>query len=225
MFENDIIKEISPAFLGTILALLSTGLIWLLKSSFEKHNREMGALGFYEKIFVQNIRLLADAFENIDSWITSMKAGRSFVVHFEPLRIDNEELQKISNLSLVNQILRGNYMFGRTSSDISMIYSNYRETISKIDSIVDEESKKKNLDIFYGETIVVLTELKKNYEPLEREFIETIALIRVNASIRFHSISGYVSLLMKDIFPKVTKKALEREREILKSNLERISNP
>lgn len=73
MLELDLPKEILASFAGTLLALLSAGFVWFLKSAHEKHRLEVLALAKFERIFANNLTILKDNFDFLDKWIGSLK--------------------------------------------------------------------------------------------------------------------------------------------------------
>lgn len=221
MLEPEIIKEILTSFVGMLLALLFAGIIWLLKLAYEKHKSEVLALARFERIFVINIRILKDNFEFINEWISALKNNRPYSFHFDNYYINEKETYKLSNLNLIKQILSINYKLRRTSLDLDNIYKSYWDIIFRIDSIQDEEKKEKNLKIYHSTIQLTLEQIKQNYKPLKNDIINTVALIRAAHKVRRHSLFGYISLMFLDIFPRVTKKSIEKEVKILKDNIKR----
>ena len=73
---SEITEDILISSMGTLLALLSAGIIWFLKSAYEKHKSEVFALAKFERIFAMNITLLKDNFDFLNKWI---KIGRAHV--------------------------------------------------------------------------------------------------------------------------------------------------
>ena len=149
MLELSLSKEILTSFAGTLLALLSAGIVWLVKSAYEKHKSEVLALAKFERIFANNLTILKDNFDFLDKWIASLKNNRPYSIHFESYYINEEETYKISNLGLINRVLSINYMLRRTSLDFANIYKSYWEVIFKIDSIQDEARKEQNLKTYH----------------------------------------------------------------------------
>lgn len=221
MLELETTKEILTSFAGTLLALLSAGLIWFLKSAYEKHRSEMLALAKFERIFVIDMTVLKDNFEFLDKWLTSLKNNRPYSYQFENYYINEEETYKLSNLKLINRILSINYKLRRTSLDLDNIYKSYWDTIFRIDSIQDETKKENNLKIYHGTVKTILEQMKLNYEPLKNDLIDAVALIRAAHKVRFHSLFGYISLIFVDVFPRITKESIEKEVILLKVNIER----
>lgn len=219
MLELEATKEILTSFIGISFVLLSAGLVWLLKSAYEKHTSEVLALKKYERIFVNNLTILKDNFGFIDKWIFALKQNRTYSVFFENYYINEEESYKLSNIGLINEVLFVNYMLRRTSLDISHIYESYWKVIFQIDSTQDEEQKKKKLKAYNENILRNIKRIKQNYEPIESKMIYTVAYIRVADMVRRHSFFGYINLLFKDIFPRVTKKSIEKEIIILKESL------
>ena len=121
MLELDLPKEILTSFAGTLLALLSAGLVWVIKSAYEKHRLEVLALAKFERIFANNLTILKDNFDFLDKWIGSLKNNRPYSFHFENYYINEEETYKIGNLGLINQLLSVNYMLRRTGLDFANI--------------------------------------------------------------------------------------------------------
>ena len=221
MLELDLPKEILTSFAGTLLALLSAGLVWVIKSAYEKHRLEVLALAKFERIFANNLTILKDNFDFLDKWIGSLKNNRPYSFHFENYYINEEETYKISNLGLINRLLSVNYMLRRTSLDFANIYKSYWEVIFKIDSIQDEARKEQNLKTYHENILVNLEQMKQGYEVIKNSVVDVVAYIRAVNKVRRHSLFGYISFLFVDVFPKVTKKSIEKEVGLLKANIER----
>ena len=221
MLELDLPKEILTSFAGTLLALLSAGFVWFLKSAYEKHRLEVLALAKFERIFANNLTILKDNFDFLDKWIGSLKNNRPYSFHFENYYINEEETYKISNLGLINRLLSVNYMLRRTSLDFANIYKSYWEVIFKIDSIQDEARKEQNLKTYHENILVNLEQMKQGYEVIKNSVVDVVAYIRAVNKVRRHSLFGYISFLFVDVFPKVTKKSIEKEVGLLKANIER----
>ncbi len=207
------------SFVGTLLVLLSAGAVWFLKSAYEKHRLEVLALAKYERIFANNLTILKDNFNFLNEWISAIEQNRTYSFHFEDYYINEEETYKISNLVLINQLLSTNYMLRRTGLDFAHIYKNYWEIIFKIDSIPDEVQKRNNLKVYYKNTLINLEQIKQNYEPIKNNIINIVAYIRTVNRVRRHSLFGYISFLFIDIFPRVTKKSIEKETIVIKDNI------
>jgi len=221
MLELEITKEILTSFSGTLLALLSAGLVWFLKSAYEKHKAEVLALKKFEIIFANDITILKDNFEFLDKWLTSLKNNRPYSYHFENYYINEEETYKLNNLKLINQIVSINYKLRRTGLDFDNIYKSYWDTIFRIDSIQDDTRKENSLKTYHDTIKGILEQMKLNYEPLKNNIIDTVALIRAVYKVRRHSLFGYVGLIFVDVFPRITKKSIEKEVLLLKDNIKR----
>ncbi len=219
MPELEITKQILFSLAGTLLALLSAGIVWFFKSVYEKHKSEVLALAKYERIFANNLTILKDNFEFIDEWISFLKQNRPYSFHLENYYIEEKETYKISNLSLINRVLSINYKLRRTHFDLSNIYKSYWEIISQIDSIQNEIQKKNNLEIYHKNIQTNLEQIKQNYEPLKNDIIDTVAFIRATYKVRKYSFFGLLNLMFVDIFPRVTKNSIEKEVLILKENI------
>ena len=219
MPEIAITKEILTSLAGTLLALLSAGFVWFLKSAYEKHRLEVLALAKFERIFANNLTILKDNFDFLDEWIASLKNNRPYSFHFENYYINEEETYKISNLGLINRVLSVNYMLRRTGLDFANIYKSYWEVIFKIDSIQDEARKEKNLKTFHENILINLEQMKQGYEVIKNSVVDVVAYIRAVNKVRRHSLFGYISFLFIDIFPRVTKQSIEKEVLILKDNI------
>jgi hypothetical protein len=99
MPELEISKDILTSFVGTTLALLSAGIIWFLKSAYEKHRSEKLALAKFERIFAINLTTLKDNFEFIDNWISALRSDRPYSFQLEKYFIDEETTFKLSNFN------------------------------------------------------------------------------------------------------------------------------
>lgn len=222
--DSEIIKEVLVSFTGTLIAIFSAGIIWFIKSAYEKHRAELFALAKFERMVANNIALLRDNFEFIDEWLGAIKNSRPYSFQFGDFFINEEETYKLSNLNLINKILSINYKLRRTNLDINNIYKSYWEVIFKIDSIQDEKQREDSL-MRYHETIQQnLEKIKNNQEPLKKDLIDVQATIIVAAKVRFYSLFGYLNFLFRDIFPRITDKAIKTEIEILNKKVKEIEN-
>lgn len=212
-------NEVLTSFTGAVLALISASLVWLLKSAYEKHRKEILALAKFERIYAINLTLLKDNFEEIDNWIASLNRNRPYSFYRGTYYLDEEETYRLSNLELISRILNINYKLRRTGFDLENIYKNYFDVIAHIDSIQDDVRKESNLNVFHNTVKSTLETMKTNYEPLKNDMIETVALIRAAHHVRKHSLFGYLSLLFIDIYPKITEKSIKQEIDVLKENI------
>ncbi len=218
----EIIKEALTSSIGIFIAIFFAGIIWFIKSAYEKHRAELFALAKFERMFANNIMLLRDNFEFIDEWLGAIKSGRPYSFQFGNFFINEEETYKLSNLKLINKILSINYKLRRTNLDINNIYKSYWEVIFKIDSIQNEKQREDGL-IRYHKTIQqTLEKIKTNHDPLKKDLIDVQATIIVAANIRLHSLFGHLNFLFRDIFPRITDKAIKTEIEILNKKLKEI---
>lgn len=220
MSEVLITNDILVSFAGTALALLLAGLIWFLKSAYEKHRSEKFALAKFERIFANNLTILKDNFEFIDNWISSLKNGRPYSFQFQKYFLNEDETFKISNLKLVNNILSINHKLRRTGLDFENLYKSYWDIIPEIDAIQDKARKEENLSKFHETIISTLQEIKLNYEPLKKDMVSCIATVRAVDNVRFHSLFGYLSLLNIDVLPRVTEELVKTEIDKLNKNID-----
>ena len=223
MSEFNLSKEILTPFVGTLFALLSAGLVWFIKSAYEKHRLEVLALAKFERIFANNLTILKDNFDFLDKWIASLKNNRPYSFHFENYYINEEETYKISNLGLINRVLSVNYMLRRMGLDFANIYKSYWDVISKIDSIQDEMRKERNLKTYDENILINLEQMKQSYEVIKSGVVDVVAYIRAVNKVRRHSLFGYISFLFIDVFPRITEKSMEKETAALKANIEEKS--
>jgi len=219
MAVTEVTNEILVSFIGTLLALISAGIIWFLKSAYDKHRLEVLALAKYERMFAINMTILKDNFEFIDKWLTSLENNRPYSFHFENYYISEEETYKLSNLKLINKILSTNYKLRRTGLDLENIYKGYWDTIFRIDSIQDETRKNNNLSTYHNTVKQTLEQIKQNYEPLKNDLIDVVAHIRAVNSVRKHSLFGYMKMFFVDVFPRVNEKSIDKQVSILKANI------
>lgn len=210
----EISNEVLTSFTGAVLALVSAGLVWILKSAYEKHRKEILALAKFERIYAIDLTLLKDNFEEIDNWIASLNKDRPYSFYIGTYYLDEEETYKLSNLELISRILNINYKLRRTGFDLENIYKSYWDTLAHVNST-------EALNFYHNTVKDTLGKIRTNYEPLKKDIIETVALIRAAHRVRKHSLFGYLSMLFVDIYPKITKEAIEREINILKENIAR----
>lgn len=212
MLETEVQSQLLATFIGTLLAIGSAAFVWLIRSAYEKHRKERLALSKLERKFVLNATIAEDNLQFMRVWVNALKDNRPFSFHFEEFLIDNEETHNLSQLKLINKILPVNYKLRRMGLDLKNIYSNYWDVVAKIDSIPDEQRKIQNLEHFHKTVILGIEEMSKNYPILNKDFVDVLACIRVAANVRKHSLFGYISILFTDVFPRTTKKSIEKEK-------------
>lgn len=222
MLSINISSELATSFIGALFALLSAGIVWVLKSAYERHRAEVIALSRFERIFANNLTILRDNFKFLNDWINSLEKGRPFSIHFESYYINEEETYKIKNLELINHLLSLNYMLRRTSFDFDNIYKTYWEAVTSIEASNNIENNKESFTTLNKNVLFTLRELNNGYKAIEEKLVETIAYIRAVNIVRRHSFFGYINLLSIDIFPKVTDDSVKKQVEILRKNISRL---
>lgn len=221
MTEIEITKEIFTSFAGTMFALLSAGIVWLLKSALDKHKSETVALAIYERGLASNLEVLYDNFDFLDQWIDSLKnQNRPYSAHFEPYIIDDQEHYKISDVGLINQIIQLNYKLRRSSADLGHLQKGYLKTLKEIDSTADKKDRLLNLSSFHQSFVSCLEPVTVNRNHLEKEILKAIARIRLVSTVRRHSLFSYLSFLFKDVWPRATQKHFEKELDRLQKDVE-----
>lgn len=218
----EISKEIFTSFAGTAFALLSAGVVWLLKSALDKHRSETVALARYERGLATNLEVVYDNFDFLNQWIDAIKnQNRPYSAHFEQFIIDDQEHYKIGDLELVNQIVQLNYKLRRSAADFDHHQKVYFKTLAEIDSIKDKEDKLQNLNMFHQNFALSLEQMIPNREHLEKEVLKAIARIRLVSKVRKHSLFSYLSFLFKDIWPRVTQERFDKELKLLQKDVEK----
>lgn len=220
MIETQISQEIFISFAGTLLALLSAGVVWLLKSAFDKHRSEIIALAKYERGLATNLEILYDNFGFLDRWIDSIKNNnRPFSAHFEKYIIDDNEHYKIADLELINQIVQLNYKLRRSASDFEHLQNSYLRTLTEIDSITNPTNRIDNLTAFHQSFVVGLEQIKANRAHLEKEILKAIARIRLDSDVRKYSLFN-LSFLFKDVWPRASQNRFDVEHKRLCKEVE-----
>lgn len=215
-------NEIFTSFIGTLFALFSAGVVWFIKSAYEKHRSEVVSLVKFERIFVNNLTILRDNFEFLGDWIISLENNRPFSIHFQNYYINEEETYKINNLELINRLLSLNYMLRRTSFDFENTYKTYWDGVRSVNSIENVENREENFRALNLNLLPTLVGLSNGYKVIEDRLVDTVAYIRCVNNVRRHSFFGYISLLFIDIFPRVTEGSIKKQVEIIKENIKNI---
>ncbi len=215
-------SEIIISFIGTLFALFSAGIIWILKSAYEKHRAEVFTLSKFERIFANNLTILRDNFNFLNDWISSLENNRAFSIHFEDYYINDEETYKIKNLELINRLLSLNYMLRRTGFDFENTYKTYWEGIKSVNETKDVESRERNFEELNKNLLPVLRKMSGGYKVIEDKLVDVVAYIRCVNNVRKHSVFGYFSFLFLDIYPKITSYSVKRQVEILRENISRL---
>ncbi len=199
------------SFVGTLVALFSAGVVWLIRSAQEKHKKESLALARIERIFALNLTRLNDNLEFIENWIAALEINRPYSFYIASLTDCEDESYKIGDLDLINKLLNANHKMLRVTADLNNVYKSYWDTIKTLDGIPDEERREANVAHFHKTVVSVLREMMGNYGPLEKESIQVVAMVRVLAHVRKHSLFSYAALLNRDVFPRLTKSAVKKE--------------
>jgi hypothetical protein len=201
----------------TAFSVLTAGIVWVLKIPYDKHHREVVSLAKLEKSFALNEIALRDNIEFMTKWETAISSGRVYSCHFEKLFVDDLSTSTVSDLKLVNKLLKINYMMKRLSDDLANLYESYWEIIPQINAIPDPAVKEKNLIIYHQNILMPLGSLKENAELIQEKIIPVIAHLQVAGKVRFHSLFGYMQFLfLTDIIPRPTKKIIKSRSEALK---------
>jgi|GEM_PF-2803045 hypothetical protein len=209
------IEQIYSSFIGGLLAILSAGILWLIRTSYEKHKGEILVLARFEKILELNRLILKETFEFIDQWHACIQNNRIFKVHFQKFSINDGEIHKLSSLTLINILLSLNYKLARTNFDIESIYNGYHIEINKINLVQDLNIRNNEMALYHEEFVKNLESLKENYEPLNNNLIVAKAYLNCVFSVRQHSLFAYMTVLFRDVFPRVTMKSVKKEVERL----------
>lgn len=220
--DSEISKSIIISFAGAILTIFSAGIIWIIKSAYEKHKAEKFALSKFERTFAINSRLLKDNFDFIKQWRLSIEQGRPYSFSLRNFSVSDEDTYKLSDLKLIKEILTLNYKLNSTNLDLDNIYKGYWDVIFRIDSIQNIEVREKNLKTYHDNFQKILEKIEQNYKPLRDSIINVVAFIREADRVRRYSLFGCLNFLFIDVFPKINKKNIEIERLILEKNLEKI---
>ena len=221
MNQAEISTEILISFVGTVIAILVAGFVWLLKSALSKHKSETVALAKYERGLATNLEILYDNFDFLDQWIASIKDNnRPYSAHFEKYLIDDVEHYSISDLDLINQLVQLNYKLRRSAADLEHLQNGYRRTLTEIDSIPNSTDRLNNLTAFHQSFVPGLEQITVNRDHLEKEILKAIARIRLNSEVRKHSLFNYLSFLFKDIWPCATQKRYNIEYDRLCKDVE-----
>ena len=215
--------KVSEAFLGFFLALLSAGVLWLIKSAYSKHLSEISALSRYERAYVLNISKFRDNMQFVGEWISAARQIRPYSFQFDSFIVNQEDSYQIKNLKLVNVIVSLNYKLNRINLDVENVCKDYWKILERILEIEDQKTQTENLKRYHETIVQTLGQMRENYKSVEKETVTAIASIRVEAEVRKHSIFGYLDSLFIDIWPvysedriKVLVKGLEEE--VLRKN-------
>ena len=171
MVDLEISKEVFTSFAGTLLAIFSAGVVWFIRSAYEKHKAEKSALAKFERIFALNLTMLSDNFYFIDEWSVALRNDRPYSFQLREFIIDEEATYKTSNLRLINKILSVNHMLNSLNLDLKNMYKSYWEVISRIDSDKDEQQKIRDLKAFHDTIQGHLTRVKQNYNPFKNHIL------------------------------------------------------
>jgi len=221
MLEHEIIKEFIVSFLSIFSAILSAGIIWIAKTSYEKHRKITLSLAKLERTFAVNLTRLKDNFDFLERWKISAEKNRPFSCQFASYITRDEETYQLENLDLINKVLSLNYVLERTSLDFDNFRESYWDIITKINSTTEsQENKEKNIKTYHENVYQTLQSMEKNYTSIEADIIDVISLIRAVNNVRKHSLFGYAKFLFMDIYPRVTHKNIGTEKKKLLKNIE-----
>ena len=215
MFSSEVIST----FIGTILAIISTGLLWILKTAYSTHRTEMAALAKYERMYAKNLMLVKDNFQHLNNWVSAVNNKRPYSFYFEPFLFNDEDSYKLKNLKLINVLISTNYMLKNISCTIEHLHKTYWETIRILDQETDTTKKEKQFLHFHENIKNTLEEMLKNQEPLHVALIRGLAAIGAVHKVRRFSLFGCIDFLFKDIYPKVSEEVIDKEELEVKMNI------
>ncbi|MCX6717065.1 MAG: hypothetical protein NTU76_00095, partial [Candidatus Taylorbacteria bacterium] len=155
----------------------------------------------------------------IKLWIVGLKSNRPYVCCFGKFVIDDETHMKISDIGLINKIVKTNSFLKRMGEDVNGIYKNYVKVISGITdgkTVLTEDQLK-----FYSNNLAeALDKILKKIEEGDKDVIKTLAHIRLAGRVKFHSIFGYFSILFRDVFPSINDKKVNNEIDKINKEIE-----
>jgi hypothetical protein len=203
----------------TAMSILVAGLIWILKLPYDKYQKEIVSISKLEKLFALNEASLRDNIQFMKEWQESITASRPYNCHFEPLIIEDINNLYISDIKLVNKILKINYMMKRSGDDLNNLYKSYWEILNKISSIPDPAERERNFTKYHETISVALKAIKEGAETVYGKIIPVLAHLQIAGDVRFHSIFGYIKyILLADIYPRPTQKRIQSKIEFLESD-------
>lgn len=202
-------EKIAESLLGSLLALLLAGLVWIIKAAHEKHKKTSLAVCKLERSLIENNEFLKESLSLTDQWIDVVKNnGRFVAAPFSSPIIDNENLLYLGDMNLVNVLFRLNIQQKRLSEDLSGLRLDYRERISYL---IDGKMNEAQWRSYNLEMVRVLTKMRPEILQIQSDVIYGIAYLQLHGRVRYHSLFNYIHLLGMDIFPRVTEKKIRKK--------------
>lgn len=199
-------QQTLSTFYGSTLTLGLGFLVWLIKSAFDNHRKQRSATTKIERIYVNNLGMMADNKKLIEQWLKSFDNRARFTCNFGKLIVNEESLFDIHDLTLLNKLIKNNFYFKGLNDDVENAYTDYKKMS---DALMD----RKVTDEAFLEYCKYITPQLNNgivgIQRIEKEIIDTIAHIRLFGKNRsIYSIFGILDYLNKDIWPKISEKRL-----------------
>ncbi|MCR4328331.1 MAG: hypothetical protein NUV53_02320 [Patescibacteria group bacterium] len=210
--------NIIQSFLGSLLALLFAGLVWFIKSAYEKHKRTSLAIAKFERGYVENIAHLDQYIALIRIWIQAIENKQKYAAPpFSILSIDNESHLYLGDMRLVNLLIKTNFKQKGLNDDISSMHSFYEKNFSYF---LDKKISMEQWHSSNEELLPTLKKMTKEIPEIQSSLIQQVAYLRLSGRALFHSIFNYIQVLNVNIWPRVTNKKINQETMAIKKERE-----
>lgn len=201
--------NITQSFLGSLLALLFAGLVWFIKSAYEKHKRTSLAIAKFERSYVENIAHLDQHITLINIWIQAIEQKQKYAAPpFSILSIDNESHLHLGDMKLVNLLIKTNFSQKSLNDDLTSMYSFYEKNfIYFLDKKISLEQWQSNNE----EILPVLKKMIEEIPKIQANLIKGVAYLRLSGRVLSHSVFSYIQILSVNVWPRITEKKIDQE--------------
>ncbi len=211
-FEN-----IAEHFTAAIFTIAAAAITWFVKTSYDKFKRDMRAIARVERISALNRARLISNKPLIEMWSSALKSGRRYIRPIDKLIIDDETHYDVSDISLVNLIVRTNFTLQAFNDDIENLYKDYVENFAPL--VIQDPPGIKKFENEMKEIARLLDQTVAYIPNLESEILSVSARARVLGRVKKHSTFGYLSLLETNVFPRITSEKLSIELDRLRKEI------
>ncbi len=199
--------------------LVLAGISWLVKSSYTSYKREIISITTLERVYAENLKLSHDNLQLMNLWDVQLKSGGLFSCNFGKFTIDNKSHLHLSDMELINLIVKTNYFQKCVNQDLSNLYISYCSIIARFE---DGKISEDRLVIYFSSISQTIEAIREQMDVVSTEMIKSIARLRLVWRAKGHSVYGYLDRLNMNIFPKVTSKKMDEEIVSINKDLRKV---
>lgn len=211
-------ETFSSALLGAMFAFLFAGIAWLLKNLYEKRGREIFNIAVLERMYSINLSNLRNHIDLLEQWKVALQAHAEYSCRFSQLTVDHTANLLISDLRLVNMLVKDSFTFGNVNDDIEIFYTEYKR---RWGYYLDRKIEKN--DILQNDLYLIqqINRFIEKISEIQGESIQVLAYLRYYGDIKKYSLFKIIDIFHWNIWPKVIQKKLDKDIERIKDEIEK----